>query len=141
MYKGCATWLFKGKNMISLKEYAKKKNISYEAVRKQVNRYRDELGEHLSKQGRTQFLDEEAEQFLDDKRAANPVIIVEHDKDEQIEQLKAENKNLLLKVAALQEQLLQEKDNVKMLQQEKIELLETRGNDVKEEKKPWWKIF
>ena len=49
--------------MISLKDYAKKKNVSYEAVRKQVNRYRDELGDHLYKKDRTQYLDEEGEAF------------------------------------------------------------------------------
>ena len=37
---------------------AKQNNISYEAVRKQVARYKDELKGHLIKEGRQQFLDE-----------------------------------------------------------------------------------
>ena len=32
---------------ITLKEYAEKKHISYEAVRKQVIRYQDELKDHI----------------------------------------------------------------------------------------------
>ena len=124
--------------MISLKEYAEKKKISYEAVRKQVNRYRDELGDHLYKKGRTQYLDEEGEEFLDQRRASNPVIIVENDKNERIEQLENENKQLLIKIASLQEQLLQEKDNVKQLQQEKIELLEEKKTEPDVPKKKWW---
>ena len=44
--------------MVTLKEYAEKKSISYEAVRKQVSRYREELGDHIKKEGRTQYLDD-----------------------------------------------------------------------------------
>ena len=49
-----------------------------------------------------------------------------------------ENKALLLKVAELQEALLKEKDQVKLLQNEKIELLEAKNQ--KAEKK-WWQFW
>lgn len=122
--------------MVSIKEYAKNKGVSYEAVRKQVNRYAGELKAHITKVGRTQYLDEEAVLFLDSKRAESPIIIMESGKDEEIQRLEAENKALLLKIAELQEALIQEKDVVKQLQTEKIELLEA-----KTEKKRWkfWK--
>lgn len=124
--------------MVSLKEYAKNKGVSYEAVRKQVNRYKDELKGHISKVNRTQYLDEEAVAFLDSKRAENPIIIMESGKDEEIQRLEMENKALLLKVAELQEALLKEKDQVKLLQNEKIELLEAKNQ--KAEKK-WWQFW
>lgn len=54
--------------MISLKDYAKNKNVSYEAVRKQVNCYKTELERHIHKVNRTQYLDDEAVPFLDSKR-------------------------------------------------------------------------
>ena len=124
--------------MVSLKEYAKNKGVSYEAVRKQVNRYKDELKGHISKVNRTQYLDEEAVAFLDSKRAESPIIIMESGKDEEIHRLEMENKALLLKVAELQEALLKEKDQVKLLQNEKIELLEAKNQ--KAEKK-WWQFW
>lgn len=124
--------------MVSLKEYAKNKGVSYEAVRKQVNRYKDELKGHISKVNRTQYLDEEAVAFLDSKRAESPIIIMESGKDEEIQRLEMENKALLLKVAELQEALLKEKDQVKLLQNEKIELLEAKNQ--KAEKK-WWQFW
>lgn len=124
--------------MVSLKEYAKNKGVSYEAVRKQVNRYKDELKGHISKVNRTQYLDEEAVAFLDSKRAESPIIIMENGKDEEIQRLEMENKALLLKVAELQEALLKEKDQVKLLQNEKIELLEAKNQ--KTEKK-WWQFW
>lgn len=87
-------------NVISLKEYAAKSNVTYEAVRQQVVRYANELGDHVIRDGKKQFLDEEAVAFLDEKRQKNPVSIIQMDKDEEIERLKQENKNLLIKVAA-----------------------------------------
>ena len=108
--------------MITLKDYAKKKNVSYEAVRKQVNRYRDELGDHLYKKDRTQYLDEEGEAFLDEKRASNPVILVEHDKDDQIEELNRQNEALKIKIMELQDQLIKSKDQLLERDQQLIEL-------------------
>lgn len=130
--------------MISIKDYAKQKGVSYEAVRKQVNRYKDELTGHIHKQNRTQYLDDEAVAFLDSKRAESPVILLQMDKDEEIQRLSNENKALLLKVAELQEKLLQEKDQVKLLQEEKIALLEAQNEiamDKDTERKPWWKFW
>lgn len=86
-------------NVISLKDYAVQKNISYEAVRQQVVRYKDELAGHLIRDGRQQFLDEEAVAFLDAKRQKNPVAIIQMDKDEQIEDLRMEREQLLHKIA------------------------------------------
>lgn len=91
--------------VISMREYAKRKNISYEAVRKQVARYREELGDHITMDGRQQFLDDEAVEFLDAKRQKNPVVIIQQGKDEQIEQLTKERDLLLAKVAAQGEQI------------------------------------
>jgi len=90
-------------NVISLKDYAKQNNVSYEAVRQQVVRYADELGDHIIRDGRQQFLDEEAVAFLDSKRQKNPVVVIQQDKDEQIEQLRQEKEALLTKLAALSE--------------------------------------
>jgi predicted nuclease with TOPRIM domain len=110
--------------MISLKDYASKNNISYEAVRQQVKRFEKELVGHITQVGRTRFLDDEAERFLDERRKTNPVVVLERSKDEEVERLEQENKMLLLKVAKLQDELIEEKEQVKVLQGEKIALLE-----------------
>ena len=117
--------------MKSIKEYAKEKQVSYEAVRKQISRYKNELKGHIQKVGRTQYLDEEAEAFLNEKRSTSPIILVQTSKDEELEELRKEKEMLLLKIAELQDQLLKEKDQVKLLQNEKIELLEQKNRS-------WW---
>ena len=86
--------------LISLKDYAAMNNVTYEAVRQQVIRYADELGDHIVKDGRQQFLDDDAVEFLDTKRQKNPVSIIQANKDEEIERLRQEKENLLVKIAA-----------------------------------------
>lgn len=125
--------------MISIKDYAKEKGVSYEAIRQSVDRYKDELEGHIVKQGKTRYLDETAVEILNSKRAVNPVVIVNEDKDERIAALEEENKALLQRVAALQDQLLQEKERVTLLQQEKIELLQPP--EATEEPKKWWQFW
>ncbi len=123
--------------MQTIKDFAKNNGVSYEAVRKQVKRYeKNELKGHIIRKVRTQYLDDYAVDFLTAKRKENPVIIVNSDKDEEIKNLQAENKRLLIQIAELQDQLLKEKDSVKLLQEEKIKLLEEKAP-----KKHWWNIF
>lgn len=119
--------------MQTIKEYAKNNGVSYEAIRKQIKTYEVELKEHILKNGRTQYLDDYAVEFLNKKRANSTIIIQKADKDELIKSLENENRALLLKVAELQEQLLKEKDAVKLLQEQKIQLLENKS-----EKKKWF---
>ena len=101
-------------SLMSLKDYAKKNNVTYEAVRQQVVRYAEELGNHLIKDGRQQFLDEEAVIFLDSKRQKNPVSIIQTNKDEEIEALRREKEELLIKIAV-------QADNIAELAQWKAE--------------------
>lgn len=112
--------------MISIKEYAKSKAITYEAVRKQVNRYKKELEAHIKLVNRTQYLDDEAVAFLDEKRDSNPIIIMQTDDKERIAQLESEKERLIIKITQLQDELLRERTEVKLLQQEKIALLEQK---------------
>nr|WP_314657787.1 hypothetical protein [uncultured Fusobacterium sp.] len=128
--------------MKTLKEYANENHITYEAVRQQVKRYEKELINHIKKIKRTKYLDEFAIEFLDKKRVDNPVIIMESSKDDEIKRLVGENKALLLKVASLQEQLILEKENVQLLQNEKIELLEAKTiTRTDNQTKKWWQFW
>ena len=108
--------------MVTLKEYAKNKGISYEAVRKQVARYKETLDDRIVVSGKTQYLDEDAVKFLDGRRAVNAVHIIEHDKDEQIEELQRQNENMRLKIMELQDQLIKSKDQLLERDQQLLEI-------------------
>lgn len=97
--------------MESIKNYAKARNISYEAARKQVKRYAAELEGHIRTQNRTQYLDNYAVELLDSHRQSSPIVIMQQDKDDELQQLRTENKALLQQVAALQDKLLTAREN------------------------------
>ena len=113
-------------NVISLKEYARIKSISYEAVRQQVARYRDELGEHLIKDGRQQYLDEEAVAFLDERRQKNPVVIYQENKDEELERLRENYQMALEDLNDARARIIEQQDKIYALgaADQKIMLLE-----------------
>ncbi len=134
--------------MVSIRDYADSKNISYEAVRQQVKRYQNDLVGHIQKIGRRQYLDDDAVAFLDEKRKENPIILMQADKDDEIRRLQDENKALLIKIAELQDALLKEKDEVKLLQTEKIALLDTQKKQAEQIEEPrpekqgfWRRLF
>ncbi len=126
--------------MITIKDYAKQKGVSYEAIRKQIKRYEDELEGHLVKQNRFLMLDDEAVQFLDSKRSENPVIVYEQNKDEELEQLRHENKVLLIQMntvqdhlGKVQQKLIAEMNTTKLLTQEKVQYLEYKAQSEQKE--------
>lgn len=92
--------------VMSIKDYARARKITYEAARQQVKRYEKELQGHIHRQNRTQYLDDYAVELLDDHRQQNPVVVVNQDRDAELEQLRSENKTLLQQVAMLQDKLL-----------------------------------
>ena len=128
--------------MITIRDYAKENNVSYEAIRKQIKRYEDELNGHIIKQNRTQFLDDIAVAILDQRRRENPVIIVNQDTDSRLKQLEDENKNLLIKVAQQADKISQLNEDLKnkieqmtslMLEnKEKTSLLEQKKDQAEE---------
>ena len=112
--------------MITIKDYAKGRGISYEAARQQISRYMERkvdgfrLADHISKVDRTQYLDEEAVAFLDERRAKNPVIVQQEERDETIERLRAEVDLLQKRLIAAQDEyrdLLKEKHAIEMREQ------------------------
>ena len=117
--------------MISFKEYADSHRITYESVRKQVKRYKQDLTGHITVQKRKQYLDDYAVEFLNKRRNKNTVTILNAEAEAESvknEELQAENKQLLYKIAQLQEQLLEaEKEKVKGIEAfAKLPLLEEK---------------
>lgn len=105
--------------MITIKEYARQNNVSYEAIRSQIKRYEKDLKEHIHKEGRTRFLDDFAVSFLDERRKANPVIVQEVSKDEEINRYKEENDRLKTLLLEAQQRIISlQEDNAKQIEAE-----------------------
>lgn len=142
--------------IMSIKDYARARKITYEAARQQVKRYEKELQGHIHRQNRTQYLDDYAVGLLDDHRQQNPVVVVNQDRDAELEQLRSENKTLLQQVAMLQDKLLTAQESAieaakqtvlldaaqadKAALQERVKELEAERDEArKEAAKPWYK--
>jgi chromosome segregation ATPase len=112
--------------MNTIKDYAKGRGSSYEAARQQISRYMNRevdgfrLADHISKIDRTQYLDDEAVAFLDNRRAKNPIIVQQEGRDETIERLRQRVDDLQTRLLAAQDEyraLLQDKHAIELREQ------------------------
>lgn len=137
--------------MITIKEFAELHGKSVQAVYKQLKSKENATlleGHIITKKinnKNIKMLDDIAVQILNDASKQSIQVIMQNDDRERIEQLETENKTLLIKIASLQEDLIntqkelsKEKDNVKILQNEKIELLEKKEEP---QQKKWWQFW
>ena len=113
--------------LMTIKQYAESQNVTYEAVRKQIVGYGEELKDHIVRKGRTQYLDEWAVEFLTKRRRENPIILLSQDKDEAIELLKSQVETLRVQLMTAQNELLKEKDRIIELQDEAKKTIEDRA--------------
>lgn len=110
--------------LVTIKQFAESQEISYEAVRKQINRYSDELSGHIIKQGRKSFLDKWAVEFLETKRRERPVVLASIERTEENEYLREQIEKLKTQLLSAQNELLREKERVINLQEEAKKSLE-----------------
>lgn len=112
--------------MISIKDYAMQHGISYEAARQQISRYSGRevdgfrISEHISKVGRTQYLDDDAVDFLNERRSRNPVIVQQEGQSETLERMRGRIDELQTRLLAAQDEykaLLLEKHSIEMREQ------------------------
>lgn len=134
MHKICASL---GCAMVTLKEYAARSHVTYEAVRQLVKTHEKALAGHIHKQGRARVLDDEACAYLDSVRKSNPVVILAESRDEEIDRLTAENKALMVQVMQLQDALLQERKRVSELQAAEV----ARLQEAQKPKGFWARLF
>lgn len=120
MHKLVKVLVFGVIQMISIKDYAQENGVSYEAVRQQVVRYKEELAGHIRKQGRTQYLDDVAVAILNDHRAQNPVVVYNKDAGEQLRSLQAKVEELTEENRSLLKALNGAKDRIIELQEAQV---------------------
>ena len=73
---------------MNLKDYSVTRNVSYDAVKKQIQRYKEYLGDNIFKQGRNLMLNEKAVEFLDSKQKCHVNVLYP---ENLIDELKKEN--------------------------------------------------
>lgn len=114
--------------VMTLREIAEKLDVSYESIRRQVVRYDKELSGHISRQGKTQYLDAEGFEFLKNRRRASPVIVKHDDRTEELKNLREEAESLKQKLIDAQNQMLAMQNRIISLQDEVKEGLEAKAS-------------
>lgn len=111
---------------LTFKQYAESQGITYEAVRRQVARYANDLADHIVIKNRTQYLDEVAVEFLTRRRRESPIILTTIDQAEDIKKLTEEVDALKNKLMTAQGELLKEKERTIELQYELKKSIEAK---------------
>lgn len=119
--------------LVTIKQYAESQNVTYEAVRKQIIRYGEDLKDHIVLKGRKQFLDEWAVEFLTKRRRENPVILISQDKDEAIDELQRQVETLRVQLMTAQNELLKSQDE-RLKAQERIIALQDEAQKTLEDR-------
>jgi chromosome segregation ATPase len=112
-----------GMELLTMKEYAESRKVTYEAVCKQVRQYKKkELKGHLTYQGKLTFLDETAVDFLDRHRMKRNIVLAPTSEEVQrdMRHLQSELTRAWQEVDRLKTQIID-------LQAEKVELVEDRA--------------
>ena len=113
--------------IMTIKQFADSQGISYEAVRKQVVRYSDELSGHVIRKNRTQYLDEKAVEFLQERRRESPIILQNMDQGEEISRLQAQLESMRAQLVSAQNKLLESQERIISLQDEAQKALEDKA--------------
>ena len=103
--------------VMTIKDFAKSRGVSYEAVRRQVQKYRnaEELEGHVIRNKGVTYLDEVAVAFLSERRRQSPLVVVHEDQNEQIEEKDRQIEELKKRLDIL-------RDELALSQQKRIEL-------------------
>ena len=122
--------------MITIRDYAKSRNISYEAVRQSIKRHKDELSDLISKQGKTQYLTDAAVEILDRYRLKGKVSVYDRTADDT--STDTDTVDLLKnQIIVLQQRIieLQAESKIGIEAQAKLQLIEADKEALSEENK------
>ena len=128
--------------LVTIKQFADSQGISYEAVRKQLHKYSEELSGHVIRKDRTRYLDEVAVKFLQERRRESPIILQNMDQGEEISRLQDQVESLRAQLVSAQNKLLESQERIISLQDEAQKALEDKArytalledNETKEKK-------
>ena len=111
--------------MMTVKQLAQKHGVSYEAMRKTVDRNREALKGHVVTRDRTRYIDEEGIRILEEERRKSKVVVIREDHADEIARLTGEVEQLKAQLLAAQNEVIKAKDAQLEAQNRIIELQST----------------
>lgn len=125
--------------MISFKDYAEKNYVSYETVRRHVSRHKEDLEGHIVTENGIRYLDDFAEEYIDNLRKAAPIVVVNEQRrdeyfkmQEERDQLRLDKIALLESMQAMNKQLAEFQAKFHELEQKNAGMLEDKTKQAEE---------
>lgn len=118
--------------MVSIKDYATYRGVTTQAIYKLLKTHDKELKNHIITRNRKRFINDEGVEILNRISGDSPTKLI-NATDEYTQRLEQENRNLLIKIAELQEVIIRKSEKIELLQEEKVQLL-SASPEVKEKR-------
>lgn len=122
---------------MTVSEYAQIKGISTQAVSNHLKRYKKDLSNHVIMRGRSRVLDEFAVDFLNKKVTGARVTVYDGAKDEKIQQLQDENKQLQQHIITIQSEYVKMQEKLQeqimkthVLEMEKLQIESDKQQEI-----------
>lgn len=113
--------------MMTMAELAKEQNVSYEAIRKSVARYKKELEGHITIRNRKWYIDDEGADFLRTKRQSSPVVIYNQKEEEELRAAKEEAEQLRKAFLDAQNRIIELQGKLIAVNERETQFLEDRA--------------
>lgn len=113
--------------MITIQELAREQNVTYEAIRKSVARYKDELEGHTVKKNRKIYLDDEGADFLRSKRRESPLVIIDQSEKDELRSAREEADMLRAALLESQQKVIQLQERLLSARDAEVKALEDRN--------------
>ena len=118
--------------MVSVKEYAKSRGVTIQAVHQQMSRKRnsEKLVGHVQIIEGVKYLDEEATAILDESRKKTPVVIIDDQKDQLIQELKDNLKRKEDYIAILEAAAIVKQEQITTLEEKQLQIEQKKQEEI-----------
>lgn len=111
----------------TIRQFTAERGVSYEAGRRLVSKYRQQLADHVIRKNGTMLLDEAACQFLDERRKASPVVVRIEGSSSRVAELEEELQTLQKQYNLLNSKLVASQERIIALMDENKTLTDATG--------------
>lgn len=131
---------------MSIRDYAKSRNVAYESVRRQTQRYKKELKDSIKTVGNKKILSDDAIKFLDAHRMPRNVVVQASDNDaeKELQRLRNENDRLRNELLLRQSEIIALQNNQMQLIEDKTKTamqLEQKDQELERYHKTWFGLY
>jgi DNA repair exonuclease SbcCD ATPase subunit len=120
---------------LKIKDFASMQGVSESIIYRHIRQHKDALGDRVIKRGNATWLTEEGQEYIRGLMTQQPIVVSDGDFQRQLDDLREENRNLLMALNLAKDTIIELKDGQARLEAAEKEkaLLEETVQDAKKE--------